>query len=58
MAFHLTNIRSFIKVYENKTQNITINSKVTGSLGSIYFDILNQDLNWLKKIFFKILIRE
>jgi hypothetical protein len=33
----------FIKVDENKTQNITINSKVTGSLASIYFDILNQD---------------
>lgn len=31
-----------IKVDENKTQNITINSKVSGSLASIYFDMLNQ----------------
>ena len=50
--FHLTNMDGnpsklisevFIKVDENKTQHITINSKVTGSLASIYFDILNQD---------------
>ncbi|SDS20731.1 protein of unknown function [Polaribacter sp. KT25b] len=50
--FHLSNMDGnpsnlisevFIKVDENKTQNITINSKVTGSLASIYFNILNQD---------------
>lgn len=50
--YHLTNMDGnpsnlisevFIKVDENKTQNITINSKITGSLASIYFDILNQD---------------
>lgn len=50
--FHLTNMDGnpsnllsevFIKVDENKTQHITINSKVTGSLSSIYFDVLNQD---------------
>ena len=50
--FHLTNMEGnpsklisevFIKVDDNKTQNITINSKITGSLASWYFDILNQD---------------